>query len=234
MQKKLKTIQAEQCKGKSAGRISAAADELHYLMDFNSSISQAMAYTMEHLSDFVFVSMANLTLTRSYLSHMKTDIKPNILAAVRTAPLQMTTLFPDSVLKQAEEDIVSFESKGHSHASLSDKKTVFSTTLMKGRRSVQITNLISKPGRSSRARPPTTHRQQPMVSCPINDNYCVNAPVYTGELTRSKRTVNVCQYPETLKSSKQTVTSCQFKQTLNVNSTVVTHALIVKGQPQKA
>ena len=30
------------------------------LMDFNSSICQAMAKSMEHLTDFVFVNMANV------------------------------------------------------------------------------------------------------------------------------------------------------------------------------
>ena len=75
-----------------------------------------MAKTMEHLSDFVFVSMANLTLARrdSYLSQVKSWIKPDTLAALRTAPLQLAMLFPDYVLKQAEKDIVSFENKGHS------------------------------------------------------------------------------------------------------------------------
>ena len=59
-----------------------------------------MAKTMERLSDFVFVSMANLTLARrdSYLSHVKSGIKPDTLAALRTAPLQLATLFPDDVL----------------------------------------------------------------------------------------------------------------------------------------
>ena len=55
-----------------------------------------MAKTMEHLSDFVFVTVANTTLARrdAYLSHLKAGIKPDTLAALRTAPLQMTTLFP--------------------------------------------------------------------------------------------------------------------------------------------
>ena len=124
MQKHLKTIQAEQSKGKSAGRVLAAANELQYLMDFNRNISQAMTKTVEYLSDFVFVSMANLTLARwdSYLSHLKTGIKPDTLAALRTAPLQMAMLFPDSVLKWAEEDIANVESKGHTHSSSSHKK----------------------------------------------------------------------------------------------------------------
>ena len=61
---------------------------------------------MEHLIEFVFVSMANLTLARrdSYLSHVKSGNKPDTLAALRTAPLQLATLFP-------EEDIVNFERK---------------------------------------------------------------------------------------------------------------------------
>ena len=90
-------------------------------MDFNSNITQAVAKTMEHLTDFVFVSMANLTLARrdSYLTHIKTGIKPDTLAALRTAPLQAGTLFPDSILKCAEDDIAHFESRGQSTSSRS-------------------------------------------------------------------------------------------------------------------
>ena len=74
-----------------------------------------MAMSMEHLTDFVFVNMANLTLIRrdSYLSYVKAGIKPDTLAALRTALLQLATLFPDSVIKQAEEDIVCYD-KGRS------------------------------------------------------------------------------------------------------------------------
>ena len=72
-----------------------------------------MAKTMEHLNDFVFVTVANSTLARrdAYLSHLKAGIKPDTLASLRTAPLQMATLFPDETLKQAEQDIANFESK---------------------------------------------------------------------------------------------------------------------------
>ena len=78
---KWKIIQAEQIKRKSAGKVSTTTDELQFLIDFNRSISQAMAKTMEHLNEFVFVSMANLTLARwdSYLSHLKSGIKPDAL-----------------------------------------------------------------------------------------------------------------------------------------------------------
>ena len=106
MQSQLKTLRSES-KGKGSSKVSAATSELQYLMDFNSSITQAVAKTMEHLTDFVFISMGNLTLARwdSYLTHVKQGIKPDTLAALRTAPLQASTLFPDSIWKRAEDDI---------------------------------------------------------------------------------------------------------------------------------
>ena len=98
---------------KSAFKVATVTDELQYLMDFNVSISQAMAKTIEHLTDFVFVSMTTrLTRKDAYLSHLKSLIKPDILATLRTAPLQLTTLLPYNVIKQAEEDVSSYESKG--------------------------------------------------------------------------------------------------------------------------
>ena len=60
-------------KGKNSSKVSTAMEELQYLMNFNSSICQAAAKTMEHLTEFVFISMGNLTLARrdAYLSHIK-------------------------------------------------------------------------------------------------------------------------------------------------------------------
>ena len=71
MQDQLKAIQTES-KGKSASKVATATDELQFLMDFHTSITQALAKTMEPLTDFNFVSMGNLTLARrdSYLSHV--------------------------------------------------------------------------------------------------------------------------------------------------------------------
>ena len=82
---------------------------------FNSSVCQAMAKSMEHLTEFVFVNMANTTLLRrdSYLAYLKDGVKADTLHALRTAPLHLDTLFPDSVVKRAEEDITSFD-KGQS------------------------------------------------------------------------------------------------------------------------
>ena len=75
MKDQLKILKAEN-KGKGSSKASAAAEELTYLMDFNSSITQAAAKSMEHLSEFVFVTMGNLTLVRqdAYLSHLRTGI----------------------------------------------------------------------------------------------------------------------------------------------------------------
>ena len=63
-------------------------DEPQFLMNFNASITQAAVKTMEHLSEFVFMSMGNLTLAcrDAYLNHIKGGVKPDTVAAFRTAP----------------------------------------------------------------------------------------------------------------------------------------------------
>ena len=90
MQSHLKIIKSEV---KSSGKVSHSADELQFLL---------------------FVTVANTTLARrdSYPSHFKMGIKPDTLAALRTGPVHIPTLFPDAALKQAEQDIANFESKG--------------------------------------------------------------------------------------------------------------------------
>ena len=64
MTSQLKILQSEHRKGKSADKVGVATEELQYLMNFNSSITQCMAKAMEHLSDFAFVSMYNITPAR--------------------------------------------------------------------------------------------------------------------------------------------------------------------------
>ena len=115
MQEQFKLV-CSKSKGKSLSKMSTAMEEMQYLMNFNSSICQAAAKTMEHLTEFVFISMGNLTLARqdSYLTHIKTRVKADTLAGLRTAPIHIATLFPDHLIKKAEEEIVHFESKGQS------------------------------------------------------------------------------------------------------------------------
>ena len=105
----LKAIRVES-KGKGPAKVSSAVDKLQFLLDFNSSVCQAMAKSMEHLTEFVFVNMANATLLRRdcYLSYLKAGVKADTLNALRTAPLHQDTLFPDSTVKRAEEDIAVF------------------------------------------------------------------------------------------------------------------------------
>ena len=123
MQAQLKMVRSES-KGKGSSKAAEAMEELQFLMEFNSSITQAAAKAMEHLTDFIFITMGNLTLARrdAYLNHVKNGIKPDTLAALRTAPLHMSTLFPDAAIKRAEEEIAHYDNKGHSAASSSSRQ----------------------------------------------------------------------------------------------------------------
>ena len=123
MQSQLKTIRGES-KGKASKKTSETSDELQFLMNFNSSITQAAAKAMECLTDFVFITMGNTTLARRdvYLSHLKIGIKPDTLTAFRTAPLQIGTLFPNTVIKRAEEEIAHYDNKGQSSSSYGRSK----------------------------------------------------------------------------------------------------------------
>ena len=94
MQEQLKIVRSDS-KGKSSAKVSTAMDEMQYLMNFNSSICQAAAKTMEQLTEFMFISMGNLTLARqdSYLTHIKSGVMPDTLAGLRTAPIHIATLW---------------------------------------------------------------------------------------------------------------------------------------------
>ena len=120
MANQLKLLQKDKGKGKSTGKTHQAIEELDFLITFSKSITQAMARTMQDLSDGVFINVANLTLTRrdSYLDYLKAGIKQDTLNALRTAPLHMSALFPDHLISKAEEEIRHHEEKrtsGPSH-----------------------------------------------------------------------------------------------------------------------
>ena len=68
---------------------------------------------MQHLSDFVFIPMANITLARreAYLVHLRSGIKQDTLAALRNVPSHLAPHFLDNVLKKAEDDIAQYECK---------------------------------------------------------------------------------------------------------------------------
>ena len=120
MANQLKLLQNDKGKAKSTRKTHQAIEELDFLITFNKSITQAMARTMQDLSEGVFINVANLTLTRrdSYLDYLKAGIKQDTLNALRTAPLHMSTLFPDHLISKAEEEIRHHEEKrtsGPSH-----------------------------------------------------------------------------------------------------------------------
>ena len=107
----LKVIQGDRNKGKIHSKIHQTAEELKYLI--NHSITQAMARTMQDLSEGIFINVANLTLTRqdSYLDYIKSGIKQDTLTALRTAPLYMSALFPDHLISKAVEEICHHKDK---------------------------------------------------------------------------------------------------------------------------
>ena len=59
--------------------------------------------------------MANLTLVcrDSYLEHLKQGVKPYTFSALRNCPLNGYALFPDAVIRKAEDEIAQFENAKH-------------------------------------------------------------------------------------------------------------------------
>ena len=125
----LKSLRVDTGKGKVAERTQQAVEELEYLVTFNRSISQAMRRTMQDLSEGVFISMANLTLARrdSYLEFLRGGVKPDTLTALRIAPVHLNSLFLDSLLVKAEDEISCSEER-HSSGSVHRKPDVFIRT----------------------------------------------------------------------------------------------------------
>ena len=89
VQEQVRILHNEMGKGKSSAKAQSALDELHYLTTFNQNVSFAMGKSLQHLSDFTFTQMANLTLVRrdSYLEHLKPGVKPDTFSALRNCPL---------------------------------------------------------------------------------------------------------------------------------------------------
>ena len=130
--------------------------------------------------------MSNVTLVRRdlYLAQVKSSIKQETLAAVRQAPLDLPTLFPDSILRKAEEDISKFEDKGHTHShcwlqrqSLSSLQKVDSTVSGSEGLQTSLKKPLGIPARKKAISPTIIHPDRPRVSRHLNDNYCGNGPV---------------------------------------------------------
>ena len=114
----IKNLHSVKGKGKSSERTQQAVNELEYLLTLNRSISQAVARTMQDLSEGVFISDANFTLARhdSYLEYLHAGVKQDTLTALRTAPIHLQSLFPDRLLIKAEGEVTrSEERRSYSH-----------------------------------------------------------------------------------------------------------------------
>ena len=83
MNTQLKTLRLDS-KGKSSEKMKQAVSELEYLTTFNRSVSQAMARTMQDLSEAVFINMANFTLARGHGGRVLTLSPPTSAAGVRS------------------------------------------------------------------------------------------------------------------------------------------------------
>ena len=70
-----------------------------------------MARTIQDFSDFVFVNMTNITLARcdNCLDPLKSGMKQDTLAALRTAPIHLGSLFGDSFIHKAEDEISQYD-----------------------------------------------------------------------------------------------------------------------------
>ena len=98
----LKALHLDKGKGKTPGKSQQAVDELEYLVTFNRPITQAMACTMQNLSENIFINMVNLILARRdrYLEYLQAGVKQNTLTALCTAPLHLQSLFLDQLLER--------------------------------------------------------------------------------------------------------------------------------------
>ena len=225
-------------KGKSSSKLQRVAEELDYLVTFNHSITQAMACTMQDLSEGFFINVANLTLARrdSYLDFVKAGIKQDTLTVLRTAPLHMSALFPDHLISREEKEI-----RHHGNKRSSSKLAGSINRILTGSPVPQLgSNLRDLTGANLHH---TLSDQQSHRSS-INDNYCVNYvasnPVYAyvnGKetctancVTGNKSCISVTRKEKFTGNLDCFVTSKKDTvRTLTVNSCfVVNHALVQK------
>ena len=233
----LKSLRSDSSKGKSAERTQQAIEELEYLVTFNRSISQAMQRTMQDLSEGVFISMANLTLAcrDSYLEFIRGGVKPDTLTALRTSPVHLLSLFPDSLLVKAEEEISRSEER-RSMGNTQRKPGRFHPYVPSSTRPTHqldrkpTTRLGNKSEtgklvRKVEVKPQTSTKSRPKCLRSINDNYCVS------NVVGLKDSVIVSDKMEGLNPPPVTDQK-NSKLTLNVDSHVA-NAHIVTGLPQR-
>ena len=229
----LKSLRVDKTKGKTAERTQQAV-ELEYLVTFNWSISQAMQHMMQDLSEGVFISLANLTLARrdSYLEFIRGGVKPDTFAALHTAPVHLHSLFPDSLLVKAEDEISCSEER-HSSGSAHRKPGRFHPYASSSSRSMHQPDWkpttpawkqIRDRQMGQKGHGKASPKSRPRVQRKVNDNYCVlNVVGVKDSVHESGKNQDLNPSPVTSKS--ETVF-------LHVNSCVA-NVHSVTGLPQK-
>ena len=180
VQENLKALQTELSKGKSSAKAQAALDELHYLTSFNQNVSFAMGKSLQHLSDFTFVQMANLTLLRrdSYWENLRPGVKHDTFSALRNCPLNGYALFPDAVIRKAEDEKNNNNNAVSNHTLLigNNHRTPPAPQARiwpHGKLLVVGADPEDEVGKVSQDAAPALPRKQHS----INDNYCIVKPV---------------------------------------------------------
>ena len=179
---------------------------------------------MQDLSDFIFINMSNVTLLRwdSNLDFLKPGVKVYTVASLRNSTLHMASLFPDSVISKAEEEIANHDNKRYSGGShkTSDQYHLYNPST---KQTQEASKKDHQPGNHSalmvstdkvKARPPTTHSDQPRCRVLINVNYCVAHRGFVKMAIRTETFVDNCQ-------------------ALNINCFPVNHVPFVAGQPKR-
>ena len=225
MQSQLRTVHSEG-KGKGSAKVSEATEELQFLMEFNSSITQAAAKAMEHLSEFVFFTMGNLTLARrdSYLNHLVSRMvssRTRLLLsglALCTSVLSSQSQLSNGPKRRSHIMITKASRQLHPH----EGRHVFTRMRdrIRNRRVGRTTSRIDPHGKTStegslddlKARVLTFLHVLPRASNRINDNHCYNRTRLLAGSTSTELTLN---------------------SNLNVNLHVVSFVPSAHGPPQK-
>ena len=108
-----RALEAELSKGKQSQKAEKALTEIQDLTAFNQNVNFYMGKAMQYLTDILFVQIGNITLLRrdAYLDHLKQGIKPDTWCALRNSPLISSGLFPDDMVRRAEEEIAKSETE---------------------------------------------------------------------------------------------------------------------------
>ena len=110
MGESLKTLTQAQSKGKSP-YLRGALDNLNADFGFLCKITGHMSRAVSHLSEGVLVNLANSTLMRrdAVLGALRPGARKDTIAALRSGPIQSDLLFPETAIRQAEQEMKEFD-----------------------------------------------------------------------------------------------------------------------------